>query len=163
MKRLSLTSPFLLLLACAVVVAPLAGCGYRRPKRVAVSGRVLIDGKPLVAATKGYTHVQLVPADARPAYGKIDSEGRFRLTTYEGEDGCVPGKHTVVVTAYEQIGPAACRWLVPKKYRHFRTSDKTVTIDGPTDSLQIELSWEGGQPFVERFDTAGDVDPAALE
>jgi len=162
MQRLSPTSPFLLL-ACTVVFAQLAGCGPRRPKRVPVSGQVLIDGKPLVAAAKGYTHIRLVPPDAHPAYGKIDSEGRFTLTTFEGEDGCVPGKHKVEVTAYEQVGPAACRWLVPKKYRDYLTSDKTVTIEGPTDSLQIDLSWDGGQPFVERFDTTGDADPAKIE
>ena len=163
MKRLLPTPAFLLLLAC-VVVSSLIGCGDGRPDRVPVSGRVMIDGQPLVAATNGYTHVMLVPTDARPAYGKIDSEGRFTLATYsdEGEDGCVPGEHTVVVTAYEQVGASACRWLVPPKYRDYRTSDKKVTIDGPTDDLQIDLSWDGGKPYVQRFDTTGDADPTAV-
>lgn len=163
MKRPLPTSPFLFLLACLVVFAQLVGCGYRRPKRVPVSGLVLIDGTPLRAPAKGVAHVRLVPPDGRPAIGQIDSEGRFRLTTFEGEDGCLLGKQKVEVMVYEQISPAARRWLVPKKYADFRTSGKTVTIDGPTDALQIDLSWEGGHPFVERFDTTGDVDPAKLE
>ncbi len=37
-----------------------------------------------------------------------------------------------------------------------------ATIDGPTDSLAIELSWDGGKPFVERHETSGDVDPSKL-
>lgn len=141
----------------------LAGCGDGRPQRVPVAGQVLIDGKPLVPQGKGYFHVRLVPSDARPALGKLDSEGRFRLTTFEGEDGSTLGTHKVEVMAYEQVGPAACRWMVPKKYIDYRTSDKTVEITGPTDDLRIELSWGGGQPFVERFDLTGDEDPAAIE
>jgi hypothetical protein len=38
----------------------------------------------------------------------------------------------------------------PKKY----TEPDTVDITEPTDSLVIELSWEGGQPFIEN--AAGD-------
>lgn len=141
----------------ALSVGLLAGCGDGRPTRVPVSGTVLIDGKPL-----GSGHVRLVPADARPAWGAIDPQGNFRLTTFEQGDGCVPGTHRVAVIAYQTVSPSAIRWLVPKKYHKASTSELTVTIDQPTDSLLIELSWEGGKPFVERFETAGDQDPTDL-
>lgn len=146
----------------AVCALALAGCGDGRPKRVPVAGQVLIDGHPLVPKGTGYYYVRLVPSDARPALGMIDAEGRFRLTTFGGEDGCTLGEHKVTVMAYEQIGPAACRWMAPKKYIDFSTTDKTVTINGPTSDLKIELSWEGGGPFVERFDLSGDADPAKI-
>jgi len=149
-------------LAGSVCLGMLAGCTDGRPKRVPVAGQVLIDGQPLTPKGPGYYYIRLVPADARPALGLIDSEGRFRLTTFEGEDGCTLGEHKVVVMAYEQIGPAACRWLVPKKYSDLRTTDKTVRITGPTKDLKIELSWEGGKPFIERFDLSGDSDPAKI-
>jgi len=153
---------FFPLLAAAVVLGQLSGCGDGRPTRVRVSGQVFVDGKPLVAPQKGYAFVRLVPPDARVATGQLDSQGRFTLTTFDGQDGCVLGKHKVVVMAYEQIGPAACRWLAPKKYSDYLSLIKTVTIDGPTDSLRIDLSWNGAQPLVEQFDTSGDSDPAKV-
>ena len=64
--------------------------------------------------------------------------------------------------AFHVVSPTAIRWLVPKKFQKASTSGLTVTIDGPTDSVLIKLSWEGGKPFVERSETTGDVDPANL-
>ena len=72
------------------------------------------------------------------------------------------GVHRVEVVAYQTVSPTAIRWLVPKKYQKASTSGVTVTVQEPTDSLLIELSWEGGKPFVEEFETTGDVDPAEL-
>ena len=34
------------------------------------------------------------------------------------------------------------------------------TIDEPTDSLLVELTWGGGRPFIERMDSAGDSVPS---
>ncbi len=160
MRSLRLLVPCVL---AAITAMAISGCSDGRPKRVPVAGQVLIDGQPVAAKGPGYFYVRLVPANARPALGMLDGEGRFRLTTYEGEDGCTLGQHKVTVMAYEQLGPAACRWLVPKKYIDFSTTDKTVNITGPEQDLKIELSWEGGRPFVERFDLTGDSDPAKVK
>jgi len=124
-----------------------AGCSDGRPDRVPVSGQVLIDGKPL-----GYGVIRLIPSDARPATGQLDAEGRFTLKTFEDGDGAVLGTHPVMILAAESISSTKQRWHAPKKYANAKTSDLTATIDGPTDSLLIELSWEGGKPFVETID-----------
>ena len=130
-----------------MIMLTLSGCGSGRPERVDVSGQVFIDGKPLKCGT-----ITLVPEGARPSNGKIDDDqGHFTLTCYEGEDGAVKGKHTVRVAATEPVGANAIRWLVPKKYTDHRTSNLEVNIDGPTDSLRIDLTWDGGAPFVERL------------
>ncbi|NQT37365.1 MAG: hypothetical protein HQ581_07755 [Planctomycetes bacterium] len=134
----------------------LAGCGDGRPERVPVAGQVLIDGKPL---TGGF--VRVVPEDARAAQGEIDENGHFRLTTFDGEDGCVPGTHAVCVNAAITLGPERIQWLAPVKYRDTSTSGVTVTVEGPTDDLTIELTWGGGQPFVQKMEGGGDVDPGA--
>ena len=42
------------------------------------------------------------------------------------------------------------RWLAPKRYADTHTSDIEVTISKPVDDLKIELTWDGGAPFVER-------------
>ncbi|MDY0166653.1 MAG: hypothetical protein RBS80_08930 [Thermoguttaceae bacterium] len=147
------------LAAAALAGLLLSGCGDGRPRRVRVSGRVTIDGQPL---SSGF--VRLVPDNARPSVGRIGEDGSFTLTTFAREDGSVPGKHRVAVVAYDESTPAQLRWLVPQKYSQPGTSELTVDISGPTDSLEIALTWgqESPQRAVERHDTRGDVDPAAM-
>jgi hypothetical protein len=122
------------------------GCGDGRPKRVPVSGQVLIDGKPLAAGI-----IRVIPDGARPAMSYLDENGRFDLTTFNQGDGCVPGTHKVVVLGNRRH-PGRVEWLAPKKYWSPTTSGLTVTIDRPTDSLAIELTWGGGKPFFEKLD-----------
>jgi hypothetical protein len=122
----------------------LSGCSDGRPSRVTVSGRVLIDGKPLTLG-----NIKFVPEGARPSSGKLDSEGRFTLTCYDGDDGVVPGKHRAQISAMEVIGPTKVKWFAPPKYADFRTSELEYEITEPTDDLKIELTWDGGAPFVQ--------------
>jgi hypothetical protein len=138
-------------LVAAVLTSAIVGCDDR-PKRVPVAGQVLIDGQPL---TQGY--VRLVPPDGHPATGIVESDGRFRLTSFDDGDGCIVGRHTITIIAKEQITPTRMKWLVPKKYQDAATTDREITIDAPTDSLKIELTWDGGQPFIEDSEATGEV------
>ena len=138
MRRITLT----LLLSLALLPA---GCDDG-PEIVPVSGQVLIDGKPL---THGF--VQVGPKGYRPASGDIGPDGRFTLTTSEPGDGIVIGTHPAAVIGTESIDGTKQRWHAPRKYQDFSTSGLTVTVDGPTDSLKIELSWNGGKPFIQHF------------
>jgi len=125
------------------MVLVVAGCGQSL-ERVPVSGQVLIDGKPLTTG-----EITVSPSGKRAAFGNIDSEGRFQLATYEPGDGTSLGTHPVSVHSGEFLDPTHKRWNVPKKYANLTTSGLSATIDGPTDSLIINLSWENGKPFVE--------------
>ncbi len=108
---------------------------------------MLIDGKPL-----GYGFIRLIPRDARAATAQLDTNGRFTLKTFEPGDGAVLGTHPVKICAAEPISARKWRWHAPKKYANAKTSGLTATITGPTDSLVIELTWDGGEPFVEMID-----------
>ncbi|MEZ5939936.1 MAG: hypothetical protein R3C18_01005 [Planctomycetaceae bacterium] len=133
---------------CSVaLVVLLAGCSDGRPARVPVSGRVLIDGKPLETGV-----VQVIPANDRAASGKLGPDGRFTLTTFTEDDGCVLGTHVVTVIANESIDPQSQRWHAPKKYCDPASSGLTIEIQKATDDLVIELSWDGAEPFVEHYD-----------
>ena len=132
------------ILICAAALVTLAGCGDGRPTRVAVSGKVLIDGEPLTTGI-----VQFVPDNTRPAAGKLDSEGRFSLTSYDGDDGVVLGTHRVMIAAKEMLGESKARWLAPPKYADLRNSGLKVEISEATDDLVIELTWDGKKPFVQ--------------
>lgn len=135
-----------MIVRCCLIlfVTVMSGCGDGRPTRVNVSGQVLIDGKPL---TMG--NVKFVPEGARPSAGKLDESGRFTLTCYDGDDGVVPGRHRAQISAMEIVGPTKVRWLAPPKYADFRTSELEFEITEPTNDLKIELTWDGGKPFVQ--------------
>lgn len=130
-----------------LLLTAVAGCSDGRPERVPVSGQVLIDGVPL---KHGY--VRFVPKGARPSGGKLDENGRFTLESYDGGDGAVSGTHQVSVAASEYISASQTRWHAPKKYADFNASGLQQEIDGPTDSIVVNLSWSGdghSKPYIE--------------
>jgi hypothetical protein len=124
----------------------ISGCGDGLPRRVHVSGRVLIDGKPLEQGT-----VQVFPKGQRMASGTIGPGGKFTLTTFTENDGCVIGKHPVTVNSFEPIGNTGAKWFAPKKYTDVRTSGLEIDVTGPRDDVEINLTWDGGKPFTEKY------------
>lgn len=134
-------------IAATVVIA---GCGEKYPGLVPVSGTVTIDGKPL-----GIGGITVQPQGERPSMARLDGNGRFTLTYREPGDGVLKGTHLVTVAAIEQLGETSQRWHAPKEYANPATSGLWVTIDGPTDDLKIELTWDKSgkekAPFVEKF------------
>jgi hypothetical protein len=96
--------------------------------------------------------VRFTPAGGRPATGTIEPDGSFQLTTFEPGDGVVIGTHTVTVHSTDELSPTLFRWNVPKKYQQAATSGLTQTIDGPSDSVSIELTWGGEKgPILENI------------
>jgi hypothetical protein len=110
-----------------------------------MTGQVLIDGKPLTHGS-----VKFVPTGARPSVAKLDEEGRFTLSCYGDQDGIVPGIHRVSVNGSEYISNNQRKWHAPPKYFRFQTSGLTQEITEETESVEINLTWNGGKPFVER-------------
>ncbi len=86
-----------LVLAC---IFGIAGCG--RSNIAPVAGRVLLDGKPLPAATVTF---QPDSEDKNPgpgSHGKTDADGQYTLQLMTGAaKGALVGKHKVSITAYE--------------------------------------------------------------
>jgi hypothetical protein len=126
------------------------GCGDGRPSRLPVSGKVLIDGAP---ATRGSLAFYPKTGQGRPSSAAIKSDGSFSVFTFEEHDGIPPGTYEVTALAMETIGPEGeekIRYHLPKKYGNRSTAGITKTIDAPTDSMLIELSWDGVRgPVVE--------------
>ena len=122
-----------------LLIVAAIGCGDGRPKRVPVSGQVLIDGTPVKGGS-----IQFVPEGARASSSDLDEEGRFTLRCFEENDGAVTGTHKVKVAARAMEGEKL-RWYAPQKYADLDLADLTVEITEPTDSLVIELTWEGSK------------------
>lgn len=138
------------------------GCGgdkaANRPKTYPVSGRVSYKGEPV-----GNADVTFVGQDhERSAFGRTDSQGRFKLTTFSPNDGAIPGKYVVVVKKVEEtfaepmpdvtdesydpdaVNRAAAapppKNLIPMKYGNPKTSDLFVVItEGKNDEVLLEL------------------------
>jgi hypothetical protein len=79
----------------------LPGCGDKG-KTVKVTGTVYgPDGGPLPEAA--IVIFQPIEPDGRPAQGVIYDGTSFSLTTYESEDGALPGKYKVIVRPAEMV------------------------------------------------------------
>lgn len=127
-------------------LAGACGCSDGRPDRVAVSGKVLIDGTPV---TRG--SIKFVPEHGRPSFGSIGADGSFTLTCYDGADGALPGRHRVQVDANRPISEKKMEIFTPKRYADFRTSGIEVEISKPVRDVTIELTWgkERKGPYIE--------------
>ena len=137
---------------CTVVLLALsatAGCQGSREGIVPVSGTVTIDGQPLSCG-----QVRILAKDQRTAMATIQSDGTFTMTSVKLGDGAPVGTHLATVSAVESLNEHANRWYAPKKYANKLSSELWVTIDGPTDDLKIELTWDGSDhsgPFEDKF------------
>ncbi|MBN2578979.1 MAG: hypothetical protein JXB10_08305 [Pirellulales bacterium] len=125
-----------------------SGCSDGRPKRVPVSGRVLIDGKPLEVG-----FLQVLVKGNRSASAKLGPDGRFTLTTFDENDGCIMGTHRVAVIAGKSLNDTEFKWFAPPKYANAKTSGLQIEVSGPCDDIELRLSWQGSghdKPFVEK-------------
>ena len=96
-----------------------------------------------------------VPATGRPATGRTDAQGRFRLTTNNPDDGVAPGDYTVTVTANMveyQSKPGSengfvekLTWVAPEKYSKPTESGLMQTVTPSTKEIKIELQSAGTQ------------------
>jgi hypothetical protein len=137
-----------ILIVAVFLFSATSGCGDGRPSRVPVSGKVMIDGKPVM-----FGSLQFLPQNGqgRPSSASIRPDGTFSVCTFDERDGCPLGTFDVLINATENLNDTQLRYNVPKKYGDRRTSGITKTIEGPTDSMLIELTWDGTPgPIVER-------------
>jgi len=96
MRRPKRCPPLHLLLPAFLLTA--AGCGRGPGSPVKVEGVVTLDGKPLPGATVTFAPVE----GGRPASGRTDADGSFRLTTFRSDDGALPGEYKVIVLVGEE-------------------------------------------------------------
>ena len=137
-----------------ILICGSIGCGGNpHPELRKVSGTVTFEDEPVAEATVAFYRDK----SSRLATGRTDERGRFQLSSYDANDGAVPGEHTVVVTKVEiadeeaslSMDEAAAsrpkrsriRHLLPEEYASQETTPLQVVVpeDG-TDNLEIKLS-----------------------
>lgn len=144
MKERRSSAPFVgtaVWVSAAIVACWLAGCGRGGAR---VSGRVMLDGKPLETGS-----VQFHPASAGPvAYGSIDSQGRFSLAVGAAGNAVPPGRYTATVVAV--AAPAAVDAdveavpvpITPRRYGDVATSGLSFDIVPGENAIGIDLESE---------------------
>src|SRR3954464_589664 len=117
-----------------VLFVTLSSCSRSSLDLAPVRGKVTIDNKPLfqgkvmfAPAAKGdNTH------PGKPAWGNIESDGTFRLTTLTKDDGAVVGEHWVtIMNSDEKLPkgvPTFARLIVPKKAAVAANTDNEINF-----------------------------------
>ena len=138
-----------LLIGCALVMA--LGCSSKA-KFAPVSGKVMLDGKPLANALVTFQPMaeeKRIDSPGVGSSGKTNENGEFTLMAATGENGAIIGKHRVRISVMEtQVGstderPPRGGWpqgeKVPKEYN----SESNLSFDvkdGGTTSANFPLT-----------------------
>lgn len=122
----------------------LAGCGGDSGF-APVSGRVLLDGKPIEGAA-----VLFEPESGGvPATGVTNANGEFSLSTTGHGPGAAVGKHGVSVSKQVVAQPnrkveegeiVAMKYLTPEKYASSRTSGINIEVKRGLSPVELQLS-----------------------
>jgi hypothetical protein len=118
----------------ALLLASIAvGCSKSPYDLAPVQGTVRIEGRPLTTGKVMFAPIaQGDNANAgKPAFGRIQSDGRYVLTTLSENDGAIVGEHWVTILDGEVPGmPPFPRLPVGQKQ----------TVASGTNEIDIELS-----------------------
>lgn len=127
----------------------LCGCGGNPYKLAQVSGKVTLDGKPLVKASVNFLPMSTpgAPNPGPTAYGETDAEGRFTIKVDPQTPGAVVGPCRVYITTLlsdpanddrDAGGAKKVKDKVPAKYNKETTLVFTVPPGG-TDQADFPL------------------------
>lgn len=119
-----------------------------------VTGRVLLDGKPVADAA-----VMFEPADGGvPARGSTRGDGGFTLSTFARDDGALVGRHRVSVSKFVTEGVAANEFgletapgqpglqpkaALPARYADPKTSGLEATVESGGTTVEFTLESKG--------------------
>jgi hypothetical protein len=127
---------------CLLLLPLAVGCGGG-PRTVTVSGRVLLDQKPLAKASVSFQPIASED-NKNPgpgSYAETDDQGYYSLKLVgENRDGAVVGQHRVQITRYDRVvdpeddHATPARNLVPPQFNRNSKLTWTVTPDGTKEA-----------------------------
>lgn len=119
------------------VIAILAGCNRSNFNLAPVHGRVTIDNKPLFQGNVMFAPIARAGQEnpGKPAFGKIQSNGDYHLTTFAQGDGAIVGQHWVTIINVGEDLPEG----VPEFARVTAPEKVTVTA-GNDNQIDIRLT-----------------------
>jgi hypothetical protein len=140
-RRVNLRREGLAVLAALLMLLPSCSGDIKFLKTYPVTGKILVDGKPV----KGVAIV-LHPTDPlmvreRP-FGETDADGKFTLSTYNANDGAPAGDFLVAIAIAVKDDDggndqkAAVKNSIPARFGKGETSGLKVTIEKKTNELK---------------------------
>lgn len=138
----------------------LLGCGggADRPAMVPVSGTVNYNGSPVEGATVTFA----AGTSARSSSGLTDSSGKFKLTTFDTNDGAPVGEYVVTIAKFEQeVGMDASAGSSPEKMKEFMAKQQGMMsgqapVEKPKAKLPVKYA-DGKTSGETRKVVAGDT------
>lgn len=119
------------------------GCGDAGYDVAPVTGTVTLDGKPFVWGSVMFAPIQASAANAdagKPAFGMLDAQGHFALSTYADQDGAVVGDHRVTVFCVDDGPNGAPPTTVPRFLRIALRGDAMTVAAGKDNHFAIALT-----------------------
>ena len=114
--------------------AALPACNRSTLELAPVHGKVMIDSKPLFQGKVMFAPVAKGDSvrPGKPAWGNIQPDGTFRLTTLKKDDGAVVGEHWVTIMNSDEKLPKGvpefARLIVPKKATVAANNDNEINF-----------------------------------
>jgi hypothetical protein len=114
-----------------IAILIIAGCSKSGPDLAPVSGRVTLDGQPIVS-----TDVTFEPDGRKsPSVGRTDKDGRYVLGYKRGVEGSIIGMNTVRISTVTKITGGA--QLVPARYN--TATELRREVKPGTNTFDFEL------------------------
>ncbi|NBR05473.1 MAG: hypothetical protein EBT92_06865 [Planctomycetes bacterium] len=122
------------------------GCSGDDRGLAPVSGTIIFKGKPLANAG-----INFIPEDttARVAVGSTDKDGKYKLSSYQINDGAKIGRYSITIRAEEggdsNLKPADAldfvrgKIITPLKYSRPDTSGLTAEVARKNNVIDFEL------------------------
>lgn len=150
----------ILIVLMSTLLSAASGCGKQSLFRTEpIDGTITLDGKPLEGASIALNPVSDETPDAKPAYGRSDSNGKFKITAANGGlegRGTSIGKYKISVSkeisyspysdeetkerfAKGEIVQAIFKSAIPKKYNNSENSGLTFEVIKGKNVLNIDL------------------------
>jgi len=131
---------FACMVGCVAFLAAgflLSGCNRSPYELAPVHGVVTVDDVPLFQGKVMFMPVALGENTnaGRPGIGKMDSEGKFRLTTFDENDGAIVGDHWAVVINVEEDLPKG----VPE-FARLTMPEKVAVVAGKDNQIDLKFT-----------------------
>jgi hypothetical protein len=113
------------------------GCSPSPYQLAPVHGTVTVNDKPMFQGKVMFGPIAKGDEEnpGKPAFGVIQPDGRYRLTTFEPDDGAVVGEHWATIINVEEELPDG----VPE-FARVTFPEKVTVVAGKNNRINIQLS-----------------------
>jgi hypothetical protein len=121
------------------------GCSQSPYELAQVRGTVVVDGQPLPRAKVMFAPVEVTGSanPGKPAFGLLQPDGSFVLTTYNKDDGAIVGEHWVSIINMAAEENGANRAGTPRnslRFTRMNLPEKRSVVTGKVNQFDFKLT-----------------------